>query len=106
MQTTQTVWQTRSVAKRRTFERCNAWVHARLHFGNHAQTVVIRDVSQGGMKIEYAYGLTPGDKVTIEIDASRALDATVDWPVATYCGIEFDTPLAEGDPLLISCKVN
>lgn len=106
MQTTQTVWQTRTVGKRRTFARCNTWVHAQLHFGNRTQSIVIRDVSSGGMKIEYAYGLTPGDAVTIELACARKIEAIVDWSVATYCGIEFVTPLAEDDPALISCKTH
>lgn len=100
MQTNHTVWQTRAVRKTRTFERCNSWVHAHLCCGNRTQTVVIRDASRGGMKIEYAYGLNVGDKVTIELN-SRVLEATVAWSVASYCGVDFSTPLAEDDPALV-----
>lgn len=106
MQTTQTVWSTRAPQKRRLFERCNSWVHAHLHSGNRTQTIVIRDVSRGGMKIEYAYGLMPGDKVAIELNPARTLEATVAWSVATYCGVEFLSPLDEADPALTFCKMH
>ena len=58
------------------------------------------------MKIEYAYGLSPGDRVVIELSPSRHLEATVEWSVATYCGIEFSQPLAEDDPVLISREIH
>lgn len=106
MQTTQTVWHSRSGRKQRTFERCNAWVHAQLRSGERTQTIVVRDVSPGGMKIEYAYGLRPGDSVTIELNSSRVFEATVAWSVATYCGVEFSSPLAEDDPALVARKVH
>lgn len=106
MYTSVTVWHPRSVKKQRTFERCNTWVHAQLHTADRTQTIVIREVSQAGMKIEYAYGLMPGDRVTIELAPSRVLEASVAWSVATYCGVEFDSPLAEDDPALTFCKMH
>lgn len=89
---------------RRTFERRNTWVHALLHFEGRTQTIIIRNISRGGMRIEFAYGLMPGDKIEIELTSTRKLEATVAWSVAAYCGVEFPSPLAEDDSVLETCK--
>jgi hypothetical protein len=97
-----TVW--RPLPTRRTFERRSTWVQAALHFDGRTQSIVVRDVSRGGMKIEFAYGLSPGDQVSIELMSGRVLKATVAWSVAAYCGVEFPSPLNEDDPVLETCK--
>jgi PilZ domain len=102
MRATSTVWHTPS--KRRTFERRSTWVHGVVHFEGRSQSVVVRDISRCGMKIEFAYGLVPGDKIEIELMSGRKLEGVVAWSVATYCGVEFPTFLAEDDPVLESCK--
>ena len=102
MRATSTVW--RTLPTRRSFERRSTWAPAVVHFDDHAQNVIIRDISRGGMKLEFAYGLMPGDKITIELASARTLDATVTWSVAAFCGVEFFGLLAEDDPVLASCK--
>jgi hypothetical protein len=102
MRATSTAW--RTLPTRRTFERRSTWVHAVMHLEGNSQSIVVRDVSRGGMRIEYAYGLAPGDHIRIEFMSGRSLDGTVAWSVAAYCGVEFPSPLAEDDPLLESCK--
>ena len=52
------------------------------------------------MKIEFAYGLMPGDQIEIELMSGRELQGTIAWSVAAYCGVEFPTLLAEDDPVL------
>jgi PilZ domain len=99
MRTTETVWR-RPLPTRRAFDRRNTWVHALLRFEGRSQSIVVRNISRGGMKIEYAYGLMPGDKIEIELMAGRKLQGTVAWSVAAYCGVEFPAPLAEDDPVL------
>jgi PilZ domain len=94
----------RTLSTRRTFERRNTWVCAVVHFKGRTQSVVVRDVSRGGMKIEFTYGLAPGDQIEIEFMSGRKLQGTVAWSVAAYCGVEFPTLLAEDDPVLVSCK--
>jgi PilZ domain len=102
MRATSSVW--RTLPKRRTFERRNTWVYAVVHFKGRAQSVVIRDISRCGMKIEFVYGLMPGDQIRIELMSGCALQGTIAWSVAAYCGVEFPTLLAEDDPVLDSCK--
>jgi len=74
-----------------------------MHFEGRSQSVIVRGVSRGGIKIEFAYGLMPGDKIEIEL-SGRMLQGTVVWSVAAYCGVEFPSLLDEDDPILASCK--
>ena len=103
MHTTATSWRT-IAPKRRTFERRNTWVHASLASDGRTQSIVIRNISRGGMRIEFAYGLVPGDQVEIELTSGRKLAGTIVWSVAAYCGLEFPAPLAEDDPVLKSYR--
>jgi hypothetical protein len=52
------------------------------------------------MKLENVLRLMPGDVVTIELLSSRSLVGTVVWSVASFCGVEFETPLVGDDPLI------
>jgi hypothetical protein len=94
----------RTLPTRRTFERRSTWLHAVVHCEDRAQSVVIRDISRGGMKIEFAYGLEPGDEIMVELMPGRVLEATVVWSLAAYCGVEFPAPLEEDDDILQACK--
>jgi len=62
--------------------------------------VDIRGISRTGVKLDAAFGLKPGDAVTVELLSRRTLDGSVVWSVAAFCGIELDHPLAENDPAL------
>ncbi len=102
MRATSTVW--RTLPTRRVFERRSTWSPAVVHFDGKAQNVIIRDASCGGMKLEFAYGLMPGDKIGIELASERMLEGTVMWSVAAFCGVEFTSMLDEADPVIASCK--
>jgi len=88
------------LADARASERRGIRKHAILHCYDRVQTVLIRDISAGGVKIQNAFGLVAGDSVRLELLTRRAFEGTVAWCVAPYCGIKFNTPLAEDDPLL------
>ena len=74
--------------------------HAILHCHDRAQTVVMRDISAGGVKIQNAFGLVPGDPIKLELLTRRTLEGEIVWSLPPYCGVKFDTPLATDDPLL------
>ena len=74
--------------------------HAILHCHDRVQTVVIRDISAGGLKIQNAFGLVPGDPITLELLTRRTLEGEIAWSVPPYCGVKFNTPLEGDDPLL------
>jgi hypothetical protein len=52
--------------------------------------------------LKNAFGLVPGDAVTVELLFDRTLKGTVMWSVAPYTGLAFDELLAADDPLLES----
>ena len=87
-------------ANGRSSERHAIRKHAILHCHDRAQSVLIRDISAGGMKIQNAFGLIDGDIVRLELLTRRAFEGRVAWSVPPYCGIKFVTPLAKDDPLL------
>jgi len=91
-----------TLADERASERRGIRKHAILHCHDRAQTVLIRDISAGGMKVQNGFGLATGDAVRIELLTRRAFDGTVAWSVPPYCGIRFSIPLSEDDPLLAS----
>jgi hypothetical protein len=86
----------RSSARRKTRWDAVLNVHGRF------QSVIIHNISRSGMKLKNAFGLVPGDVVTVELLSNRTLEGTVMWSVAPYTGIAFDELLPEDDPLLIS----
>ena len=74
----------------------NAILHS--HWG--LQCVGLRVISRDEVKIDRAFGLKPGDQVSVELLSRRKLSGTVAWSVAAFCGIKFDQRLAENDPAL------
>jgi len=86
--------------KQRSFERHETKMRALLHFRARFQSVLIRDVSHGGMKLERAFGLMPGDIVMIELLSGRTFLGKVIWSVAPFCGLAFEKTLDQHDPLL------
>jgi hypothetical protein len=74
--------------------------HAIVRCHDRVQTVVIRDISAGGVKIQNAFGLVPGDPIALELLTRRTLEGVIVWSVPPYCGVQFNTPLASDDPLL------
>jgi hypothetical protein len=91
----------RSATEDRRFERETIRKNAILHHSHgRMQSVLIRDISCGGMKIQNAFGLMPGDAIRVELLTRRSFEGMVAWSVPPYCGIKFNNPLAEDDPLL------
>lgn len=86
----------------RTFQHPSAELPALLHCHGRSQSVVIRRISREGMTVEYAFGLNPKDVVGVQLLSNRTLSGSAVWSVAAYCGIAFDTPLADDHTLLLS----
>jgi len=74
--------------------------HAILHSQGRVQCVDLRNISRSEVKLDGAFGLKPGDPVSVELLSRRTLHGTVAWSVAAFCGITFDQPLAENDTAL------
>ena len=89
-----------STTEARKFKRETIRKNAILYSHDRMQSVLIRDISCGGMKVQNAFGLMPGDAIRIELLTRRSFEGTVARSVPPYCGIKFDKPLTEDDPLL------
>ncbi len=50
--------------------------------------------------MDNALGLLPGDHVAIDLPPSRSIEGTVVWSSLPFCGVEFESRLADDDPLL------
>lgn len=87
------------LAAKRSSERRGIRKHAILQCHDREQSIVIRDISTGGMKIQNAFGLAPGDVVRIELLTRRAFEGKVAWSISPFCGIKFNTPLSATDPI-------
>jgi hypothetical protein len=90
------------LSERRSSARHKARWEAVLIIHGRFQRIIIHNISCSGMKLKNAFGLVPGDVVTVELLSDRTLVGTVAWSVAPYTGVAFDEPLSEDDPLLIS----
>ena len=90
------------LSERRSFARRKARLDAILTMHGRFQRILIHNISRSGMKLKNAFGLVPGDAVTVELLFDRTLEGTVMWSVAPYTGLAFDELLAADDPLLES----
>jgi hypothetical protein len=90
------------LSERRSFARQKIRWDAVLELHGRFQRIIIHNISQSGMKLKNAFGLVPGDVVSVELVSRRKLEGTVMWSVAPYTGVAFDELLPEDDPLLIS----
>jgi hypothetical protein len=80
----------------RTQTRLRAVLYARDTF----IPTTIRDISVGGIGLEGAYGVFPGDRVSIALISGEKRTGIVRWWLNGCCGVQFDTPLAATDPWL------
>jgi hypothetical protein len=89
-----------SLSERRSFPRQKTRWDGLLYVHGRFQNVIIHNISRSGMKLKNAFGLVPGDLVSVELVSQRTFEGTVVWSVAPYTGIAFTDFLADDDPVL------
>ena len=82
--------------------RTEVQIRAILYSRNTFQSSVISDLSVDGAGLYGAAGIAPGDAVTIKLLNGRELFGKVVWWLDGKCGVEFDRPLRENDPIFRS----
>ena len=87
-------------ADARRFGRHSAKLPALLYCHGRFQRVTIVNVSQGGARVEGAFGVMPPDKVKLELLDQRQLKGVAVWAIGAKLGIAFDAVLAADDALL------
>ena len=90
--------------ERRAHARFAAAIPATLHGRGASQATIINDLSAGGAGLSTAIGIFANDRVEIELSDGRRIPGQVAWWIAGSCGVQFDHPLAETDPLLTEVR--
>lgn len=90
----------RSCRQMRRFARSNVRIRGFLHCHGRFQGVLIKDISRGGMMIEGAFGVAPGDKIVMEMLSGRRVSAKIVWVISPRAGVMFDETLTNTDGLL------
>jgi hypothetical protein len=81
----------------REHERFPVATTAMIDIRGRAATVKVRDVSRSGVKLEAVDDIASGQRVTVTIRGSRALEGRVAWAGGGHCGVQFETPGLEAD---------
>ena len=75
--------------ERRRMPRVELACPALLDLGGRSHPVTTRDVSQGGVKLNVPFTLSPEEKVTVTLDGLRPVDGVVRWSAGNLAGIAF-----------------
>jgi hypothetical protein len=89
------------IRRLRVHKRIPTQIRAVLYIRETFQSVLIRDVSRGGVGLTGAHGLFPGDEVEIRLVTGLYLRGVVRWWLNGHCGIAFETLLEEDAELLL-----
>ncbi len=70
---------------------------ATVRVGARPCFVHVRDISQGGIKVETDQPLEPGRDVMVTLDGFRPVPGMVRWQSEAHCGISFNQPIPFGE---------
>lgn len=87
----------------RVEQRNALFLLAKIHFSKSGKAidVRVRNLSSGGMMAESNFFCSRGDRVTVQIANSDAIEGRVSWQTAGRFGIAFDSPI---DPQAVRSK--
>ena len=94
----------KATALRRRHERRSVAVTALVHCHGRFQTVSILDFSAGGLQLQGAFGVAPGDQIEIELLSGHRLAAKVAWSLGSRIGAAFTPALAADSPGLVALQ--
>lgn len=89
-------------AERRRCRRVPLNFDAELRYRGRQKAIRIRDVSEGGLGIEFCGTLKPAEIVVIVLENGRRFVGSVAWCHTNRAGILMAAPLSPSDPLLAS----
>jgi PilZ domain len=89
---------------RRRHDRRSAAVTALVHSHGRFQTVSILDFSTGGLQLQGAFGVAPGDVIEIELLSGHRVPAKVVWSLGSRIGAQFTPVLSADSPALIALQ--
>lgn len=88
-----------TAAERRSHDRILTHFHATAFCHDRYQSVVVRNISPGGLMMSNAFGLAVGDNVVISTLTGHPYTGRVAWSVAPFTGLAFTSPISLDDPL-------
>lgn len=94
----------KTTALRRQYERRSAAITALVHCHGRHQTVSILDISEGGLQLQGAFGVTQGDRIEVELLSGHRLTAKVVWSLGSRVGAQFAPPIAADHPGLVALQ--
>ncbi len=74
-------------------ERLSFDMLARYRFAGRRATVLLRNMTQGGARVEGIEGLRAGEIITLMLPDLAPKDADVVWVSGSGAGLEFERPL-------------
>lgn len=86
--------------QRRRTQRYTLFQPCRISLPGQAFVGLAREISKNGMSLECDRELQLRDPVTIELRSGRKIKGVVVWSKQKKLGIQFENPLADGDPIL------
>lgn len=90
----------------REHDRVPTQIRAVLYLRQRFQSTTIRDISLGGVRLDGAVGLMPGDEVKVVLMTGHSKAGVVRWWLKGSCGVSFLTELESGDSFLQSAIRN
>lgn len=81
----------RAIAQRPPFHAPTQ--HVLLTANGKMQFPSIRSLSRTGVKLDGAFGLHPGDAVTVKLPSEQTVGGSVAWSVGGFCAVVFAEPL-------------
>ena len=94
----------KAAALRRRHDRRSAAVTALVHCHGLFQTVSILDFSTGGLQLQGAFGVAPGDVMGIELLSGHRLSAKVVWSLGSRIGAAFAPALSDDNPAIVALQ--
>ena len=79
--------------ERRRMPRVEVFCPARLETGSRGVIVTVRDIAQGGAKIEAPFVLSPEDRIVIAPEGFRPISGVVRWANGNVAGLAFEPEL-------------
>ncbi len=71
----------------------SALIDGRVH------TVLITDISVGGLGLDFTEGVRKGDAITVTLSTGRSFQGRISWSAGTRSGLQFDEALPHNDIL-------
>ena len=79
--------------ERRRMPRIEVYCPALLEANGRTELVTVRDIAQGGLKIEAPFPLAPEDRLTVTPEGLHPIAGVVRWAKDCVAGISFDQEL-------------